>query len=155
MGRIIETYRRVPEGWAFALAAIVSWGLAAIAGIAGGVAGMYLYDRGMSKGDDLAVLTSGLLAVGTLAFVVLFTWLRKLHHAISSRTPLFAWLFCLAGTVVTTSSVVARPLPGRFGPLHRLYTRGLDRDCAFWAGGAGPLPALVRSRTRLSHGFCN
>jgi hypothetical protein len=102
MSRIIETYRRVSEGWAFALAAIVSWGLASIAGIAGGVAGMYLYDRGMSKGDDLAVLTSGLLAVGTLAFVVLFTWLRKLHHAISSRTPLFAWLFCLAGTVVTT-----------------------------------------------------
>jgi ABC-type amino acid transport system permease subunit len=95
-------YRRVSDGWAFTLAATISSVLAAILGIAGGFAGMYLYDGGNSKGDDLAVLTVGLLAVGTFAFVVLFTWLRTLHHKISSRTPLFAWLFCLAGTLVVT-----------------------------------------------------
>ena len=102
MIRIIEMYRKVPGGWAFTLAATISWVLAAIAGIAGGIAGVYLYDRGNSKGDDLAVLYIGLLAVSTFTFVVLFTWLQTLHHKISSRTPMFAWLFCLAGNLVVT-----------------------------------------------------
>jgi hypothetical protein len=107
---IVETYRRVPDGWAFVLTAVASFVLAAIAGIAAGFAGMYFYDRGNSKGDDLAVLASGLLAVGTFAFVMLFTWLRALHHKISSRTPWFAWLFCLAVDVVITLLL----WPGRY-----------------------------------------
>jgi hypothetical protein len=102
MSRIIEMYRRVPDLWALVLVAVVSWALAAITGIAGGIACVYLYDRGMSKGNDLAVLISGLLAVGTFAFVLLFTWLRKLHHEVSSRTPWFAWLFCLASSLLVT-----------------------------------------------------
>jgi hypothetical protein len=107
---IVETYRRVPDGWAFVLAAVASFLLAAIAGIAAGFAGIYLYDRGNSKGDDLAVLASGILAVGTFAFVMLFTWLRVLHHKISSRTPCRAWLFCSGFDLVITVLL----WPGRY-----------------------------------------
>jgi drug/metabolite transporter (DMT)-like permease len=105
MSRIVETYRRVPDGFAFFLAAVASWCLATIAGIAGGFAATYLYDHGNSKGDDIAVLASGLLAVGTFAFVVLFTGLRKLHREISSQTPLSACLFCFTGSLLITAWV--------------------------------------------------
>jgi hypothetical protein len=99
---VVETYRRMPSVWAFAVAAVASLSGAAIAGLAGGFAAMYLYDRGKSKGDDLAVFASGLLAAGTFAFVMLFTWLRTLHHKTSLRTPWFAWFFCLAGSLLIT-----------------------------------------------------
>jgi hypothetical protein len=99
---VVETYRRVPSVWAFVAAAVASLCGATIAGIAGGFAAMYLYDRGRSKGDDLAVFASGLLAAGTFAFVMLFTWLRALHRKTSLRTPWFAWLFCLAGSLLIT-----------------------------------------------------
>src|SRR6266852_2347320 len=99
---LIKTYRGVPDGWAFALAAIVSWFLAVIAGVVGAFAGVYLYDRGDSKGDDIAVFASGLLAVSTFVLVVLFPWLRRLRREISWRTPLFAWLFCLAVSLLIT-----------------------------------------------------
>jgi len=99
---LIKTYRGVPDGWAFALAAIVSWFLAFIVGVAGAFAGVYLYDRGDSKGDDIAVFASGLLAVTTFVLVVLFPWLRRLRKEISWRTPLFAWLFCLAVSLLIT-----------------------------------------------------
>jgi hypothetical protein len=100
--RIVETYRRLPDELALAVAAILSWGLAAVAGTAAGFVGVYLYDRGNSKGDDLAAFISGVLAVGTFASVVLFTGLRQLHHKISKQTPLFAWLFSLAGSLLVT-----------------------------------------------------
>ena len=99
---LIKTYRGVPDGWAFALAAIVSWFLAVMAGAAGAFAGVYLYDRGDSKGDDIAVFASGLLAVSTFVLVVLFPWLRRLRKEISWQTPLFAWLFCLAVSLLIT-----------------------------------------------------
>jgi len=102
MSRIIEAYRRIPTWSAFALAAIISCVLAAITGVTGGIAGVFLYDRGNSKGNDLAVLASGVLSVGTFTFVFLFTWMRKLHREISSRTPLFALLFCLTGALLIT-----------------------------------------------------
>ena len=141
MSRIIEMYRRVPDGWALMLAATISWVLAAIAGIAGGIAGVYLYDRGNSKGDDLAVLYIGLLAVSTFTFVVLFTWLQTLHHKISSRTPMFAWLFCLAGTLVVT--VRLWPSLHGQGPLPLFCIHGLDRDFTLWADGACRFSSLV------------
>jgi len=100
---ILEAYRRAPSGRAFVLAAVVSLCLAMIAGIAGGVAASYIYDRANSKGDDLAVITGGLLAIGTFVFVIVFTWLRTLHHKASWRTPWLAWLFCLAGSVLVTA----------------------------------------------------
>jgi magnesium-transporting ATPase (P-type) len=49
-----------------------------------------------------AVLIIGVLAVGAFAFVVLLTWLRTLHHKISSRTPFSAWLFCLVCDLAVT-----------------------------------------------------
>ena len=97
MSRVVEAYRRMPEWLFLALATIISWFLAAVTGMAGGFAAMFLYDRGNSKGNDLAVLAGGLLAVGTFTFVLLFTWLRRLRHEITWRTPLFALLFCLMG----------------------------------------------------------
>jgi hypothetical protein len=88
-------YRRVSGGSAFVLAALASFALAFVAGLLGAVAGMYLYDRANSKGDDFAVGLGGLFAVGTFTFVVFFTWLQKSHHPISSRTPFFALYACL------------------------------------------------------------
>jgi hypothetical protein len=82
---------------------VASLCLATTSGIAGGVAASYFYDRANSKGDDLAVITGGLLAIGTFVFVILFTWLRTLHRKTSWRTPWFAWLFCLAGSVLITA----------------------------------------------------
>ena len=103
----MEAYRRMPDWSVFALAAIISWFLAAVTGIAGGFAAMFLYDRGKSKGDDLAVLLGGLLAVGTFTYVLLFTWLRKLRHEVTWRTPLFALLFCVMGSLLITGFLAA------------------------------------------------
>jgi hypothetical protein len=43
------------------------------------------------------------LATGTFVFVILFTWLRTLHRKTSWRTPWFAWVFCLAGSMLITA----------------------------------------------------
>jgi hypothetical protein len=85
-----------------ALSAIGSAIVALIAGLLGGFAGMYLYDRANSKGDDFAVGMGGFFAVGIFAFVVVFTWLQKSHHPITSSTPLFAWYACLVLALGTT-----------------------------------------------------
>jgi hypothetical protein len=87
---------------AFILSAIIAWLLAFVVGLAGGIAGMYLYDRAQSKGDDFAVGLIGLHAVGTFVFIFVFSWLRKLHQEISWRTPAFSLYFCLAGAAITT-----------------------------------------------------
>ena len=73
MNQIIERHRKVPDGLALAAAAIVSLGLAIITGILGAFAGMYRYVRGMSKGDDFVIAISGLFAVATFTFIVVFT----------------------------------------------------------------------------------
>jgi len=91
----VERYRKIPNGLALVLAAVISFVLACIMGLLAAFAAMYLYDRANSKGDDLGVGLGGLFSVGTLSFVVLFTWLQKAHHPISSRTPLFALYSCL------------------------------------------------------------
>ena len=95
-------YRRISSGPAFVLAFLASSALAMITGLLGGVAAMYLYDSANSKGDDLAVGLGGFFAVGTFSFVVVFAWLQKLHHPISSRTPLFALYGCLFLSAVAT-----------------------------------------------------
>jgi hypothetical protein len=101
-GKLVDRYRGISGGLAFAMATVASLALAIVCGVFGGFAGMYLYDRGMSKGDDFAVSIGGFFAVGTFIFVVVFTCLQKVHHPISSRTPLFALCACLVFPVVDT-----------------------------------------------------
>src|SRR5271169_1108286 len=102
MGRLAEAYRRLPNRMAFIVSAIIAWVLAFCAGIAGGIGGMYLYDGAQSKGDDLAVGLIGLYAVGTFVFILVFSWLRKLHQEISWRTLAYSLCVCLAGAAITT-----------------------------------------------------
>jgi len=100
--KFADRYRGIPSGLAFVIAAVASFGLAVIFGILGSFTGMYLYDRANSKGDDVAVGLGGLFAVGTFTFVVVFTWLQKVHHPVSSRTSLFAFYACLILPVAAT-----------------------------------------------------
>ncbi len=93
--KFADRYRKIPNIWAFVVAAVASLIITVICGIFGGFAGSYLYDRGRGRGDDFAVFLGGFYAVGTFAFVVPFTWLQKAHHTISSRTSLFAFYACL------------------------------------------------------------
>jgi uncharacterized membrane protein len=100
--KLVERYRAVSSVAVSVFAAIVAFVLATIFGFLGALAAMYLYDRANSKGDDLTVGFGGLFAVGTFTFVVAFTWLQKLHHPISSRTPLFAFCVSLLPPVAVT-----------------------------------------------------
>lgn len=102
--KFVERYRRFSKGFALVLSAAASSALALVSGTLGGFAAMYLYDRGMGRGNDFAVSLGGFFAVGTFAFVVMFTWLQKTHHPVSSRTPLFALYACLILPAVVTAS---------------------------------------------------
>jgi hypothetical protein len=101
-----DLYRGIPRGLAPIVGAVASFGLSVICGILGGIAGMYLYDRGKSKGDDFAVGMGGLFAVGTFTFVVVFTRLQKVHHPISPNTSLFALYACLIFPLAATILLV-------------------------------------------------
>jgi hypothetical protein len=81
---------------------ILSGGVAFIIGFMGGLCGIYLYDRGRSKGNDLAVFLIGMHAIGTLVFVIVFSWLRHFRREISGRTHAFALLFCVSLAAATT-----------------------------------------------------
>jgi hypothetical protein len=81
---------------------VLSAGFAFIIGFMGGLGGEYLYDRGRSKGDDVAVFLIGLHAIGTLVFVIVFSWLCHIRREISERTPASALLFCLSLAAATT-----------------------------------------------------
>ena len=114
MGRVAEVYRRLPKWQAFILSLMIASILALVTGIVGSLAGMYLYDRGTSTGNDIAVGLIGLHAVGTFVFVFVLSWLHKVHHEISARTPAFALLFCLSLAALTTLLF--------WGVLDRYYT---------------------------------
>ena len=81
---------------------VLSGGLAFIIGFVGGLGGVHLYDRGRSKGNDLAVFLIGLHAIGTLVFVTVFSWLCHIRREISGSTPAFALLFCISLAAATT-----------------------------------------------------
>jgi hypothetical protein len=83
-------------------AIVVSLAIAVFIGFMGSMAGTYLYDRDMSRGNDLAVSLIGLHVIGTFVFVLVLSWLRHLHNKISWRTPAFALLFCLGVAATTT-----------------------------------------------------
>jgi hypothetical protein len=110
-----DRYRQIPGGLAIILAFVISLAGALITALIGAWAAIYLYDRANSKGDDFAVGLGGLFAIGTFTFVVVFTWLQKLHHAISSRTPSYALLTCLifpvAATLLSLSEIDGNYLP--------------------------------------------
>jgi hypothetical protein len=100
--KFAERYRSIPDGFAFVVAAAVSFVAAVVSGCLGAFGAMYVYDRGNSRSDDFAVALGGLFAVGTFTFVIVFTFLQKVHHSVSSRTPLFAFYACLVLPVVVT-----------------------------------------------------
>lgn len=86
------------------LAALV---LAIVAGAVGAVAAVYLYDRGTSKGNDLAVALVGFHAMGTFAFVNVFTLLWSRKRNISWRTPAACLVACLCALALTTALFVS------------------------------------------------
>ncbi len=67
----------------------------------------YVYDGGNSRGDDLAAFLCGALAIGTFVFVILFSWLQKLHRKISIATPLLALLGVSGFRIEDDYSIVA------------------------------------------------
>jgi len=87
--------RRLPTPLAFILVALLSFLIASVAAVLGAIAGIYLYDRGTSKGNDLAVALIGLHAVGTFAFVVVFTFLWGRRRSASWKVPVGSFAACL------------------------------------------------------------
>lgn len=127
--KLVERYRALSGVVTSVFAALAAFVLATIFGFLGAFAAMYLYDRAYSKGDDLAVGLGGLFGVGTFTFVVAFTWLQKLHHPISSRTPLFAFYVCLflpvAATLASWSEIDDHYLPLVLGDWLAILLLGL------------------------------
>jgi hypothetical protein len=81
--------------------------VAITAGIVGALAAVYLYDRGMSKGNDLAMALIGLLTFGTFAFVVTLTvfWSRRGIAWWRVAVGALSVCFCLLlGTTILFSS---------------------------------------------------
>ena len=58
-------------------------------------------ERG-TKSDAIAFALGSFLAIGSFVLVVVFTWLQKMHHTVSVRTPCFALLIAFASTVAAT-----------------------------------------------------
>jgi hypothetical protein len=90
-----DFFQRLPNLVAVAIAALPAIALSLVTGLAAAFVGIYLYDSGRSKGDDLAVGISVFCAVGTFVFVTTLSGLATLHHKIDWRTPEFALAICL------------------------------------------------------------
>jgi hypothetical protein len=127
--KLVGRYRALSSAVTSVFAAIAAFVLATILGFLGAFAAMYLYYRANSKSDDLTVGFGGLFAVGTFTFVVLFTWLQKTHHPISSRTPQFAFYVCLlppvAVTLASLSEIDDHYLPLVLGDWLAIFVLGL------------------------------
>lgn len=78
--KLVDRYRDIPSTLAFLTAAVAAFVLAVVSGIPGAFAAMNLYDLGRSRGDDFAVGLGGFYAAGNFTFIVVFTWLQKMHH---------------------------------------------------------------------------
>ena len=89
-------FRRLPSPIAFSASILSAAILSILFGLMAGWCSIFLFDRGNSKGNDLAVGLSAFFAVGTFCCVVVFSWLCQLYSRISWRTPLFALLICLS-----------------------------------------------------------
>ena len=94
--------KRISTPIAFFLIALISMVAAVSAGVLGAAAAVFLYDRGTSKGNDLAVALIGLHAVGTFAFVVLFTFLCSRRGYAHWKLPFGALAACVGLLGVNT-----------------------------------------------------
>jgi hypothetical protein len=94
--------RRLPTAVALIFVAFASLIVATLAGVAGASAGVYLYDRGTTKGNDLAVFLIGLHTAGTFTFVTLFTLLWSRRGSVPWWCPITAFAACLGLLVCDT-----------------------------------------------------
>ena len=94
--------RRFPAPLAFILVGLASVIIATLAGAVGAVAAVYLYDRGTSKGNDLAVSLIGFHAAGTFTFVTVFTLLWARRGNTPWWCPIAAFAACLGLLVCDT-----------------------------------------------------
>jgi hypothetical protein len=94
--------KRFPTPLAFVTIALSSLLVASVAAVMGALAGVYLYDRGTSKGNDLAVALICFHAVGTFTFVTVFTllWCRRGNP--SWKAPVAGFTACLCLLAVDT-----------------------------------------------------
>jgi hypothetical protein len=102
MGRGDDAMRQLPTPVAFILVALASLLLAGVAAVIGAFAGVYLYDRGTSKGNDLAVALIAFHAVGTFAFVTMFKLLWCRRGQPSWKIPVGSFAVCLGVLVLDT-----------------------------------------------------
>jgi len=100
-------YRRIPGSLALVLAAVISLPGALTIGLLAAWTAMYFYEGGSSKGDDAGVALGGFFALGIFTFVVIFTWLQKVHHPTSSRSPSYAMFACLMVPAAITLVVLS------------------------------------------------
>jgi hypothetical protein len=87
----------------------MSWLVAIGAGTLGGLAFVYLYDRGRSKGTDFAVFLVGVHALQTCAFVMMFLGgLWRLYCAPFRRLAELLLSLCRVGDAVDTYLLLER-----------------------------------------------
>jgi hypothetical protein len=94
--------RRLAPPLAFILVASTSFIVATLVGVVGAFAGVYLYDRGTSKGNDLAVALIGFHAAGTFTFVTVFTLLWSRRARPSWKVPVASLAACLFALALDT-----------------------------------------------------
>ena len=95
-------YESIPKAVAFILALFTSLGLAIVFGCLGAYI-VFRIDSEGPKDKVLAFALGSFLAVGSFVFNIVFTWLQKMHHAISVRTSCFALLIAFAFASAATA----------------------------------------------------
>lgn len=93
----------LPAPLAYVLITLASLLAAAVTGLAGAVAFVYLYDRGTSKGNDLAVALIGLHVAGTFTFITMFTLLWTHRGNLSWRGPIASYIACICALAFVTA----------------------------------------------------
>jgi hypothetical protein len=142
----VDRYRRMPPGPAFVAVSVVSLVLAVISGMLGGLAAMYLHDRGMSKGDDVAVFLRGLFAVG-------------MHLRFSPyQAPEGASFGFFAHLAIRLLRLLGSPSQRhgasseqRGSPLLAVRATRLAGNPAVWSDRGFCVPAMVAGSTRMNH----
>jgi uncharacterized membrane protein YeaQ/YmgE (transglycosylase-associated protein family) len=94
--------KRLPAPLVFTLAASISLLVAILGGIIGAVVCVFLYDRGRSKGNDLAVSLIALHTIGTFIFISLLTFLWTRRGSVSWKIPIGCFTACLCALALDT-----------------------------------------------------